>query len=698
MSRLKKALYFVVPFLLLVLVFTYDVVRITVELGNAGFAIVREGAVLASLFFGYLLIEDVGRKGIRVVIKQIGRLLIVLVSAILFVGLVQILPGLGFSESGDAAIPLNSVTVFFSMTISLVVTGASLVGLLTIKELVFHKRKKGTKRNFVIYLSLLLITCFLSFPMFGSELSWLDMMTLILAIIMIVVNSFRQNWTVFLSRREKVYCIIYSALLFVSFLSVSLLLTNRTFLNKAMMFFSSPVERFVILNSIYGAVYFGMAFITALFHLPTAEAYERKQSELNSLHNLGRLVTQVFDFRDLVNTVTHMTREVCGARSAWLELVHGNANGSDQRIEVVSRNNISEEEIAAVMTHQDFSLRKFMIESKKVLLIDDVAGDRRTRHVKKLGLPIASLLSVPLLSHQSMIGVLHATKDIVFGFDQDDIDVLSAFADHVTIAIENSRLIEQSLERERLRQELMVAQDMQRRLLPQKFPENKRMDVAAVSEPSLEVGGDYFDFVTLDKNRVGVVIGDVSGKGVSAAFYMAEVKGIFQSLSKMTKSPRELLIRANETLMENLERKAFISILYAIYDTARSTVTLARAGHCPMILVSETGLQLIRPNGLGLGLTEGDLFLSSTEEKILPLKPGDVCILYTDGLTEARNSIGEEFGYDRLVELAGTIHHLTALEIQNRILSEIRAYCGKAGFEDDLTLVVVKWQGNKSEG
>lgn len=698
MSRLKKALYIVLPLALLLLVFVYDVVKITVELGSGGLALLREGAVIASFLFAYLLLEDMGRKGIRAVIKQIGRLLIVVVSVVLLVGFVQILPGLEFTEAAESAIPMNSVTVFFSMVISLAVGGASLVGLLTIKELVYHKRKKGTKRNFVLYLSLLLATCALGLPLFDADWSWLATTTFILAIIMIVVNSFRQNWIVFLSRREKVYCIIYSALLFVSFLTLSLLVTNRTFLNKALMFFSSPVERFILLNSMYGAVYFGMAFITTLFHLPTAEAYERKQSELSSLHNLGRLVTQVFDFRDLVNTVTHMTREVCDARSAWLELVHTELAGEAQPIEVVSRNNISEEEIAAIMSHPDFSLRKFMIDSKKVLLIDDVAADRRTKHVKALGLPIASLLSVPLISHQSMIGVLHATKDIVFGFDQDDIDVLSAFADHVTIAIENSRLIEQSLERERFRQELMVAQDMQRRLLPQKFPENKCMEVAAVSEPSLEVGGDYFDFVTLDANRVGVVVGDVSGKGVSAAFYMAEVKGIFQSLSKMTKSPRELLIRANETLMENLERKAFISILYAIYDTGRSTVTLARAGHCPMILISQGSHELIRPNGLGLGLTEGDLFQTSTEERTLALKPGDVCLLYTDGITEARNSEGEEFGYERLVELAGAIHRLRAHEIQDRILSEIRAYCGKAGFEDDLTLVVVKWLGNKSEG
>jgi serine phosphatase RsbU (regulator of sigma subunit) len=287
---------------------------------------------------------------------------------------------------------------------------------------------------------------------------------------------------------------------------------------------------------------------------------------------------------------------------------------------------------------------------------------------------------------------------MVYGFDQDDSDVLTAFADHVTIAIENSRLIEESLERERLRQELMVAREMQQRLLPRKFPEHEAMEVTAISEPSLEVGGDYFDFVRLEKDRVGVVIGDVSGKGVSAAFYMAEVKGIFQSLSKITKSPRELLIRANQTLMENLERKAFISVLYAIYDPTASTVTLARAGHCPMIRISGAEHELIRPNGLGLGLTEGDLFETSTEERTLRLRHGDVCIFYTDGITEARNTEGEEFGYERLVNLAREIHAFSAREIQDRILSEIRAYCGKAGFEDDLTLVVVKWRGRKSEG
>ena len=682
-----------IPAVLLLAVFILDVIRITVEFDDGGLSFLREAAVIAVFVSLYFLLQGRTKRCPSGATKDIGRLLIIMIGAVLFVTFVQILPGLGFAEMPDAARPENSLTAFFSMTISVVIAAASLILLLTIKELVYHKRKKGTTRNFVAYTSLVLLTSMFALPVFGNDLAFLGTIAFVLSIILIIVNSFRQNWIVFLSRREKIYSIIYSALLLGAFLSVSLLLTNRTFLNKAVLFFSLPLERFVLLNSIFGAVYFGMAFITTLFHLPTAEVYERKQSELSSLHNLGRLITQVFAFSDLVNTVTNMTREVCDARSSWLELVRENGRGEKAQVEVVSRNNISEEEIRSITMHPDFVLRQLVTESHKTLLIDEVASDRRTRHIRELGFPIASILSVPLVSHDRVIGILYATKDIEFGFDQDDSEVLTTFADQVTIAIENSKLIEQSLERERFRQELMVAQQMQKRLLPQRFPESKAMEVAAISEPSLEVGGDYFDFVRLENGNIGVVIGDVSGKGVSAAFYMAEVKGIFQSLSKITTSPKDLLIRANQTLFESLERKAFISVLYAIFDTGRSRLTLARAGHCPMILLSENKKELIRPNGLGLGLTDGDLFRTSTEERVINLKEGDVCLFYTDGITEARNDKDEEFGYDRLGDLAMQLRLKPVAEIQDRILSEIRAYCGKKGLNDDLTLVVVKWRG-----
>ncbi|MGH2567528.1 MAG: PP2C family protein-serine/threonine phosphatase, partial [Bacteroidota bacterium] len=324
-----------------------------------------------------------------------------------------------------------------------------------------------------------------------------------------------------------------------------------------------------------------------------------------------------------------------------------------------------------------------------------VGGDRRTKHLKKSDIKVASLVSVPLFSHGEIIGILHATKDMEYGFDQDDVDVLTTFADNVTIAIENSRLISESLERERLKQEIMVAQQMQKKLLPEQLPQFPMLELSASWEPSMEVGGDYYDFASLEDNRIGLVVADVAGKGVSAAFYMAEVKGIFQSLSKLCASPKELLIRANDTLMGSMERRAFISLLYAIIDLSNGSLRLARAGHCPMVYVSEKKQELIRPNGLGLGLTNGEVFRDSTDEMSIQLNGGDVCVFYTDGVTESRNAEGEEYGYERLLEVVKSNRNRSAEEIKTLLVQAVKNHTGHLSFDDDMTLIVGKWIGTK---
>jgi phosphoserine phosphatase RsbU/P len=309
----------------------------------------------------------------------------------------------------------------------------------------------------------------------------------------------------------------------------------------------------------------------------------------------------------------------------------------------------------------------------------------------------SSLLMAPLVSHRKLIGVLYATKDVENAFDQDDIDVMTTFADNVSIAIENSQLIARSLERERLHQEMMVAQRMQKRLLPQHLPELPQVQFAASSESSFEVGGDYYDVFTLADNKLGIIIGDVSGKGVSAAFYMAEVKGIFLSLSKLCTTPRELLVKANQSLLESLDKNAFISVVYGVLDVSNATLTLARAGHCPAVFLSDETSELIRSTGLGLGLASDSIFADATEECTLHLKPYDVCLLYTDGIVEARNSDGDEFGYDRLLQTAKNCKHLSAENIKEEVLGSVRTFLGTNPYNDDVTLVVVKWLGAERE-
>jgi serine phosphatase RsbU (regulator of sigma subunit) len=386
--------------------------------------------------------------------------------------------------------------------------------------------------------------------------------------------------------------------------------------------------------------------------------------------------------------------EVCGARSVWLELYTVNEDSGEMSVAVAAKKNISQEEIDLIISDGGNQLRHYFIDTKKVLLIDDIWSDRRTKFLKDKGFTRGSLLTVPLLSHGKLIGVLHATKEFQNAFDQDDIDVMTTFADHVSIAIENSRLIAKSIERERFHQEMMVAQRMQKRLLPQKLPKLPQVEFAVVSESSMEVGGDYYDVLILSDDRIGIVVGDVSGKGVSAAFYMAEVKGIVLSLSKICSTPSELLLRANDSLLESLEKSAFISAIYGVLDIQDASLTLARAGHCPAIFVSEETVELVRPNGVGLGLTNDLNFKKATEERVLRLKPGDICIFYTDGVTEARNAQMEEYGYERLVKVVQECRNCSAERMKENILQSVQTFIGSGAYTDDITLIVVKWLGN----
>ncbi len=515
-----------------------------------------------------------------------------------------------------------------------------------------------------------------------------------------VLNSFRQTWIVYLSRKEKIAIVIYGFLVFLTFGFFDVLVSQMTLLNKSLLYYSHGLREFVLMMATFGTVYVGMTFVSTLFHLPTAEAFDRKITEVASLHNLTRLVRQVFDFDELVGTVTRMTVEVCEARSAWLEIVEqgeralptvGDRTKGPPVVKVAATQNISREQIADMNLVDGTSLRDAILDQKENIYISDVTKDRRIKQPIRSQLPIRSLLIVPLVSHTEVIGILYVAKDFAHGFDKDDIDVVSAFADQATIAIENSRLIKESLEKERLYREMMVAQEMQRRLLPQSLPLVEGVELTAVSSPAFEVGGDYYDFVRLDKHRLGIVVGDVSGKGVSAAFYMAEVKGIFQSLSKICTSPKEFLIKANHALRETIDRKSFVSMVYSILDTQNGELTLSRAGHCPVLYLSGERVEYVRPVGLGLGLSDGAILDGVTEEYRIQLKKHDICVFYTDGITEARNEAGEEFGYDRLLRVVRASREKSASQIEQDVLNEIYGFLHSDVVRDDVTIVVLRW-------
>lgn len=247
-------------------------------------------------------------------------------------------------------------------------------------------------------------------------------------------------------------------------------------------------------------------------------------------------------------------------------------------------------------------------------------------------------------------------------------------------------------ERERLQRELEIAHDVQMSFLPKEKPVIPKLDAAGKCIPANEVGGDYYDFIRINDHLFGVVIGDVSGKGTKASFYMTLTKGILRSTARNETNPARVLTDVNRTFYEIAERGSFISMVYGIFDLKTNCLTVARAGHNPVILwksASANG-ELISPKGIALGLDSGELFSNAIRQITVQYEPGDVFIFYTDGFSEASNRNNEEFGDERLLQTAQKYNALPAEEMLNNIITETYTFTGRTPQRDDMTMVVVK--------
>jgi len=272
-------------------------------------------------------------------------------------------------------------------------------------------------------------------------------------------------------------------------------------------------------------------------------------------------------------------------------------------------------------------------------------------------------------------------------------DQLGELAESFNLMADSVRdLVRTQADKERLEEELRIARQIQMSLLPQGTVTVPGLRVAALCLPAAEVGGDYYDLLPLSETRLGVLIADVSGKGTSAALYMAELKGLVLSLSRIYESPARLLGEANRILAANMDPRSFITMTYAVVDTAKATMTYARAGHNPIIHLSGGRTRVLTPAGLGLGMDRGERFEEILEEASVPLAAGDVFLLFTDGLSEAMNGRAELFGERRLRDVleTATFAETDEHELKDRILEEIRRFVGDAAQHDDMTLVILK--------
>jgi serine phosphatase RsbU (regulator of sigma subunit) len=251
------------------------------------------------------------------------------------------------------------------------------------------------------------------------------------------------------------------------------------------------------------------------------------------------------------------------------------------------------------------------------------------------------------------------------------------------------------VDRERLKAEFSVAKRAQEQMLPSSPPSIPGYDIAAVCRPSREVGGDLYDFLPLSGGRYGIVVADVSGKGVPAAVYMTLTKGLLASVSEHRDNPGEILKEVNRHLYAACNRQLFVTLFLGIIDPATNTFTFSRAGHNPPVWrkAARNETSLLRAQGIGLGLDNGTVFNRSLAVEQIQVSPSDGLFLYSDGISEAMNSRNEEYGEERLMKIAARTDGLGAKAARDMVLADVGEFLGRTAPQDDQTLVVVRVDG-----
>jgi serine phosphatase RsbU (regulator of sigma subunit) len=298
---------------------------------------------------------------------------------------------------------------------------------------------------------------------------------------------------------------------------------------------------------------------------------------------------------------------------------------------------------------------------------------------------------IPLMVKNKIIGLLlFGLKFSGSEFAGKDIELLTAAASQAAISIENARLYESEAVRLTLERDLEHARTIQNSLLPKKIPACSGLDISGIMIPAMQVGGDYYDLIRVSDDKLYVIVGDVSGKGLSASLYMSKLQTIMRYLCADGKSPKEILIEANKLIYESLEKNWFITLNIGLYNLKSRTVKFARAGHLPLLTITKGEVTYVKPQGIGLGLEKGVVFSESLEEAELAYGEDQIFAFYSDGVTEAMNSEHQLFGEERLYETIKSSESADSNGILKSVLSALNAYRSAAEQNDDITLVVIK--------
>ena len=335
------------------------------------------------------------------------------------------------------------------------------------------------------------------------------------------------------------------------------------------------------------------------------------------------------------------------------------------------------------------SIINMAIDKHSSLLISDVQEDSRFKAQDSiLKMNIKSAMCVPLYDNKEIIGIIYTDRiSLMKQFSDEDLELLTLLSNLAAVKIENSKHIEQEKERDQMEKQLELAAQVQRDFLPKENPECKQFEISGANIPCYQVGGDYYDFIDIDDERIGITIADVSGKGVSSALIMAQLRASLHTQVSPSYDITEMAAKLNILVHSSTASNVFITFFYGELNKNTGEFSYLNAGHTPPILLNKKG-DIIRLDTCGFCL--GMFPIADYEVRTISIEKGDMTLFFTDGFTECRNKANEEFNEDRLGKLLKKNNKLSSQKLIEKIFDEVNSYTSGTEQMDDMTLVIVK--------
>jgi phosphoserine phosphatase RsbU/P len=407
------------------------------------------------------------------------------------------------------------------------------------------------------------------------------------------------------------------------------------------------------------------------------------------LLDMAHQISRTIDLQDVVTGLLGSVRSVVDYDAAGLFVLHRNvpfgpAAGSNliAAMATVGFEHISDGHDP--MLRSGKGIVGHVIRTGDTVVAPDV---RRDSHYVEGRAQTRSEMAVPIVSNGEVIGALNLESDSFDAFSAADVEVLDAFAVAAAICIEKARLHQQVVEKRLMERQLQIAREVQGGLLPARAPVVAGYDIAGLNLPAFDIGGDYFDYFPLEDGRLGLVIADVSGKGVSAALLMATFRAALRSEVRKGQPIPDTIEDVHRTLVESMDTSRFVTAVYGILDPGAATFTYLNCGHNPPLLIRSDGArEYLRTGRRAVGM----LGSQPTPACVVSLGPGDTMVLYTDGVVEAADADQSEFGLTGLADAVARATSRPADDIIGALVGATRAHGGRDHYDDDFTVVVVK--------